>query len=71
LTRVTEVPRAFRDECGRLSAVLRTLDRADLDRPTGWDQLTLIRKAAGRAPRDPAEQDALDRAGIRLLSFGR
>jgi uncharacterized protein (TIGR03083 family) len=37
----------------------------------GWDPLTLIRKATGRDPRDPAEQDALDRAGIRLLSFGR
>ncbi|MFI7550167.1 maleylpyruvate isomerase N-terminal domain-containing protein [Micromonospora sediminimaris] len=36
----------------------------------GWDRLTLIRKATGRSPRSPAEQHALDTAGIRLLAFG-
>ncbi|WFE47559.1 maleylpyruvate isomerase N-terminal domain-containing protein [Verrucosispora sp. WMMD1129] len=36
----------------------------------GWDRLTLIRKATGRIPRSPAEQHALDTAGIRLLAFG-
>jgi uncharacterized protein (TIGR03083 family) len=36
----------------------------------GWDRLTLIRKATGRDPRSRAEQEALDVAGIRLLTFG-
>ncbi|WBB53902.1 maleylpyruvate isomerase N-terminal domain-containing protein [Verrucosispora sp. WMMD573] len=36
----------------------------------GWDRLTLIRKATGRETRSRTEQEALDVAGIRLLTFG-
>ncbi|MEG3635413.1 maleylpyruvate isomerase N-terminal domain-containing protein [Micromonospora palythoicola] len=45
---------AFHDECDRLGAVLRTLDRSDLDRPTRcapWtvaDLLAHVRTGAGR-----------------------
>ncbi|MEV4713920.1 maleylpyruvate isomerase N-terminal domain-containing protein [Micromonospora sp. NPDC049374] len=45
---------AFHDECDRLGTVLRTLDRADLDRPTRctpWtvaDLLAHVRTGAGR-----------------------
>jgi uncharacterized protein (TIGR03083 family) len=47
---------AFRDECARLGAVLRTLDAPDLDRPTGcppWtvrELLAHVRTGAGRLP---------------------
>ncbi|BCJ61528.1 maleylpyruvate isomerase N-terminal domain-containing protein [Micromonospora endophytica] len=37
----------------------------------GWDRLTLIAKATGRTPIDPAEQATLTRAALPLLSFGR
>ncbi|MDG4796848.1 maleylpyruvate isomerase N-terminal domain-containing protein [Micromonospora sp. WMMD1082] len=55
---------------GRVIAALLTGGRA-LPPELGWDRLTLIAKATGRAARSPAEQVALDAAGIRLLSFGR
>ncbi|NJP35181.1 maleylpyruvate isomerase N-terminal domain-containing protein [Micromonospora thermarum] len=35
----------------------------------GWDRLTLIRKATGRAPLTAAERAAVDAAGFRWLSF--
>ncbi|GIJ23872.1 maleylpyruvate isomerase N-terminal domain-containing protein [Micromonospora lutea] len=53
----------------RLIADLLTGGRA-LPAHLGWDRLTLIRKATGRSPRSRAEQDALDAADVRLLSFG-
>ncbi|WP_243709270.1 maleylpyruvate isomerase N-terminal domain-containing protein [Micromonospora sp. 15K316] len=36
----------------------------------GWDRLTLIRKATGRAPLGDRERAAVDAAGLRRLSFG-
>ncbi|SBT43807.1 TIGR03083 family protein [Micromonospora auratinigra] len=39
-------------------------------RVPGWDALTLVRKATGRAPLTDAERALLDRAGLRGLSFG-
>ncbi|MER7457363.1 maleylpyruvate isomerase N-terminal domain-containing protein [Micromonospora sp. NPDC126480] len=35
----------------------------------GWDRLTLVRKATGRAPLTPAERATADAAGFRWLSF--
>ncbi|MET8360636.1 maleylpyruvate isomerase N-terminal domain-containing protein [Micromonospora sp. NPDC005171] len=44
-------------------------------RPTpaglGWDRLTLIRKATGRAALTAPERATIDAAGFRWLSFGR
>ncbi|MEU8388707.1 maleylpyruvate isomerase N-terminal domain-containing protein [Micromonospora sp. NPDC048843] len=44
-------------------------------RPTpaglGWDRLTLIRKATGRAALTASERAAIDAAGFRWLAFGR
>ncbi|MEV2238083.1 maleylpyruvate isomerase N-terminal domain-containing protein [Micromonospora sp. NPDC049891] len=53
----------------RVIADLLTGGRA-LPADLGWDRLTLIGKATGRSPRSRAERDALDAAGIRLLTFG-
>ncbi|MEU8299797.1 maleylpyruvate isomerase N-terminal domain-containing protein [Micromonospora sp. NPDC048909] len=36
----------------------------------GWDRLTLIRKATGRAPLTDRERAVVDAAGFRWLSFG-
>ncbi|RKN25577.1 maleylpyruvate isomerase N-terminal domain-containing protein [Micromonospora musae] len=36
----------------------------------GWDRLTLIRKATGRARLDDRERALVDAAGLRWLSFG-
>ncbi|MFC7550751.1 maleylpyruvate isomerase N-terminal domain-containing protein [Plantactinospora sp. GCM10030261] len=36
----------------------------------GWDRLTFIAKATGRAPMSPTERAAVERAGLRWLSFG-
>ncbi|MFB9238805.1 maleylpyruvate isomerase N-terminal domain-containing protein [Plantactinospora siamensis] len=36
----------------------------------GWDRLTFIAKATGRSPIDPGERAAVDRLGLRWLSFG-
>ncbi|MFE0588319.1 maleylpyruvate isomerase N-terminal domain-containing protein [Micromonospora echinospora] len=68
---MTPVQVAFRDECAQLGTVLRTLDDADLDRPTGcppWtvrELLAHVRTGVGRltgmlaAPAPPrAEVDA-------------
>jgi hypothetical protein len=35
-----------------------------------WDRLTLITKATGRQPLTDAEQDELDRRGVRWLALG-
>ncbi|BCL12621.1 maleylpyruvate isomerase N-terminal domain-containing protein [Micromonospora sagamiensis] len=73
---MTLVQVAFRDECAQLGAVLRTLDDADLDRPTGcppWtvrELLAHVRTGVGRltgmlaAPAPPrAEVGAADYFG--------
>jgi uncharacterized protein (TIGR03083 family) len=44
-------------------------DPAVLDR-LGWDRLTFVAKATGRAPLTGAERAEVDRHGIRWLSFG-
>ncbi|MFE9655652.1 maleylpyruvate isomerase family mycothiol-dependent enzyme [Micromonospora sp. NPDC006431] len=36
----------------------------------GWDPLTLVRKATGRAPLTERERTLVDRSGFRWLSFG-
>ncbi|GIJ80242.1 TIGR03083 family protein [Micromonospora phaseoli] len=54
---------------GRVIAELLTGGRT-LPAELGWDRLSLIVKATGRAARSRAEQAILDDAGIRLLSFG-
>ncbi|OKI60656.1 maleylpyruvate isomerase family mycothiol-dependent enzyme [Micromonospora sp. CB01531] len=36
----------------------------------GWDPLTLVRKATGRAPLTDRERTLVDRSGFRWLSFG-
>jgi hypothetical protein len=36
----------------------------------GWDPVTLLRKATGRAPIDAQESDQLERWGVRRLALG-
>ncbi|MGC5054357.1 maleylpyruvate isomerase N-terminal domain-containing protein [Micromonospora sp. DT48] len=68
LAEALERPPWLTPAAARLIADLLTGGQA-LPADLHWDRLTLIRKATGRSPRSRAEQDALDAAGIRLLSF--
>ncbi|MFJ8582081.1 maleylpyruvate isomerase N-terminal domain-containing protein [Micromonospora sp. NPDC093277] len=43
---------------------------ASLPDALGWDPLTLVRKATGRAPLTEREQTLVDQAGLRWLTFG-
>jgi hypothetical protein len=50
---------AFRAEAERLS-----------EQVSGWDQVTLIAKATGRAPATPADDSLFERYALRRLSLG-
>ena len=54
---------------GALSGLLLTDSTAGLDR-LGWDPVTFVRKASGRAPLNAAERDRVEAAGIRWLALG-
>jgi hypothetical protein len=43
---------------------------ADPVRRLGWDQVTFLRKATGRAPINQTEQARVSQAGIRWLTSG-
>ncbi|MEU9720914.1 maleylpyruvate isomerase N-terminal domain-containing protein [Streptomyces sp. NPDC047976] len=45
-------------------------DPSAATRSLGWDRLTLLRKATGREPLDPAETARVERLGIRWLTLG-
>ncbi|MCW3820726.1 maleylpyruvate isomerase N-terminal domain-containing protein [Micromonospora sp. DR5-3] len=68
------VREAFRDECGRLEQVLRSLDEADLDRPTPcppWtvrDLLAHVRTGAGRLV-DMLAAPAPERADVDAVGY--
>ncbi|MDR7276033.1 maleylpyruvate isomerase N-terminal domain-containing protein [Catenuloplanes atrovinosus] len=49
---------------------LRTLLLGDAAVPLGWDHLTFIRKATGRAQITPGEREAAARHGVRWLALG-